>query len=580
MGPAYSWELPTKAWRIAALAMGALMLGWLAWHAIEATLTVRELEQAHREAVVAHDAMLRLEAEIQRTAQLAIATGEPGWSALHASSEQALRELMAARLEESAPGSQVLQAGLVALDELSRIESRAQALQAAGRADEAFVLVTGEGYAAGLQALGRSIADFDESYHGWVLSRALGLTRAEITSLLGALLLFALAIGAWLALARGLQREQDALRQAQAELLRAQKLELLGQLSGGIAHDFDNVLSAAAGYASMLEEAPDAPARARALHGLQRAVRQGRGLTGNLLAFMRQEQAGHEPVELGALVEETREWLAPLLPAAIELVVENRAGDGLWVSADPLQLQQAFANLALNARDAMPGGGTLRVTLCRREGGEAGPGAGFACLAFTDTGVGMDEETLQRAREPFFSTKADGTGLGLGSVERVVEAHGGRLELESAAGGGTRARILLPMIALDRAPETPGAPAGIVPVIWLSSPDAYSRQLLSDALEDAGLHVLADAGGPGEPGGGARALLLDWRRSAAELESELRRRRDAGFSGPIIVLLDPEAADAAGVAEEEGGGRTFLVSRRTALGELGEFVRRSAGVQP
>jgi anti-sigma regulatory factor (Ser/Thr protein kinase) len=324
--------------------------------------------------------------------------------------------------------------------------------------------------------------------------------------------------------------------------------------------------------------APDDGARARALEGLDRAVRQGRGLTSNLLSFVRHERARREPIELSAMIRETQAWLEPLLPAKIALEVRAEFDGELWVEADRVSLQQALVNLALNARDAMPDGGTLQVSLCRSEdavAGEEDARGCTACIGVADTGCGMDAETLARACEPLFSTKTDGrgTGLGLPSVERVVAALGGRLQLESTPGVGTRVRMLLPAAARGVATGEVPAAARVV------SPDAYAARLLADALEDAGLD--ASAGSRLDTGTYASfrpaVIVLDWRQPPGDAVAALRRLRDEGLESPVILLLDPEDTDFDASVEEALTALAIVVSRSVPLGELGQLARRLAG---
>lgn len=447
-----SWDPGTRTWRVAAIVAAVAMVGWLGWHAVSATLTLGHLQDSHAEAAEIKTELWALESELQRTAQLAVATGEGTWTAQHLETEDQLRRLLVSLLAEELPGEESLRDALEALEALSRIEARAIALREQGQHREAFEVVTGEDYSAELAALSRAINRFDSNHHAWLLEQELGLTRGELGSLVGALLLFGIAITAWLLLIRRLDRDKAvveaeiaARRRAENELLEAEKLKLLGQLSGTVAHDFDNVLAALAGYAGMLR---DEPRRERALAGLERAIRQGEELTDNLLTFLRGEEPGRRPVELGALLREMRDWLEPLMPANLTLEFADQIEGEVWVEVDAGQLRQALVNLALNARDAMPDGGVLQFVRCdsgRTPG--CGPGVdGFACLSVLDTGTGMDPATLQRAGTPLFTTKAPGkgTGLGLGSVERFVRSHGGRLEISSTQGGGTRVRLLLP----------------------------------------------------------------------------------------------------------------------------------------
>ncbi|NHA13734.1 sensor histidine kinase [Thioalkalivibrio sp. XN279] len=577
-----------RRWLLAAVLAAVAMLGWLSWHAIEASVTVGQLRQSHAEAAQAHDAMLRLEAEIQRTAQLAMATGRPEWLERHAETEQRLREQIHALRADTVAGHEILAEAVSALDEMSRIEQQALALQAAGQAETAFELVTSLEYSTQLMTLGRAMRGFDDAYHGWMLEKSLGLTRGEVISLLGAMVLFGLAIAAWVLLVRRLRQEQAALltemearTRAEAELLRAQKFEVLGELSGTVAHDVDNVLSAVAGYTSLAARAATGQARRAALEGLERAVRHGRGLTRNLMSFVRHEQASLQPVELGALVEQARAWLAPLLPENIQLQVVNHATEPLWVEANAVNLEQALLNLALNARDAMPDGGELTLALCRRQSTSEsgrGPGAALACLGVKDTGYGMDAETLQRAREPFFSTKpaGKGTGLGLVSAGRIAESVGGEMEIESQPGAGTHVRLLLPERA-DLAPVRTGVPVGGSRVVLVSA-GAFWGELLADTFEDQGLsvaryHSLATA--RGDPTRAA-LLVLDWRGSVAEAVTALQGLRADGFTAPVLLLLDAELVGRDAELESRLAGLALVVSRGVRLGELGNLARRLA----
>lgn len=577
------WKDPARRWLVAAVIAAVAMFGWLTWHAVDAVGTLEHLRRSHARAAAVHDSILRLEADVQRTVQLALATGEARWLDRHAEAEGTLRAVISDLRLAGGPNAAALGDALGALDELGRIEAQALSLLAAGRREEGFALVTGPRYAAGMTALGSAIARFDDGYHGWLLSHSLGLTREELVSLAGALLLFSVAIGAWVLLVRRLQREKDALLReaearsaAEAGLQRAQKMELLGQLAGGVAHDVDNTLSAIAGYSSLALRAPDPAARERALAGLDRAVRQGRGLTSNLLAFVRHERAARRPVELGAMVREMQAWLAPLLPANIALEMEISTDDELWMEADPVSLQQAFVNLALNARDAMSEGGTLQVRLCvpeKRAAGDHGDGFG-ACIAVSDTGCGMDAETLAKAREPLFSTKRDGcgTGLGLPSVERVVEAHGGRLELESRPGAGTRARMLLPA-AVGGSPSNSSSLAAL-----LVSPDRYAGRLLADALADAGLAVTRCRRFDEPPARDARpgVVVIDWRDPPVDAIAVLRALRASGLAAPVILLLDDEDTRVDPSVEPVLADLAMVVARSVPLGALGQLALRLA----
>jgi signal transduction histidine kinase len=577
-----TWGEPTRRWLAAAIIAAVAMFGWLTWHAIDAVVTLEQLRESHARAALVHDSMLRLEAQLQRTVQLALATGDREWLERHAEAEARLRGVINELGDAGTPQVEELQRAVAALDEVSAIEARATSLLDQGRGREGFGLVTGPEYEAAIVALGAALRTFDDRYHGWLLSQSRGLTRRELLSLVGALSLFAVAIVAWVLLVRRLQREKAALllemegrNRAEAGLRRVQKVELLGQLAGSVAHDVDNTLSAIVGYSILARNAPDSTASQRALDGLDRAVRQGRGLTSNLLSFVRHERAARRPVELGALVSETRAWLAPLLPGNITVDVSLETEGDLWIDAEPVSLQQAIVNLALNSRDAMPDGGRLTLSLSALGGapGEAGGAqAGRVCIGVADTGCGMDAGTLAKAREPLFSTKPEGrgTGLGLPSVERVVVAHGGSLELESVPGRGTVVRMLLPGVR-RRSP-----PARAPVVVQVVSADSHARRLLVDALGDAGLEVAGfsqpDELARGSPG--PAVIVVDWVGPPVEALAALHGLRVGGVSAPFILILDTMEARPDPLLEDALTGLAMVVTRSVPMGELGRLVYR------
>jgi len=585
-----------KGWLAAAVAATIAMLAWLAWHAWTSLATLQRMQASHEEAAILHDTVVRLRADLQRTIQVGIATGNMSLLAQHAVTERALRrtieDLLVVQQREEERAS--LHDAIAAIDRLSVLEGMAISMAESEHSDDALALVTGDEYASNTAALTGALERFDDSYHQWGLERSVGLTRQEVLSLAGAFALFALVIGAWLVLILRLQRERKTLvhemdrrSQAEAQLLRSQKNEVLGQLSGGVAHDVDNVLSAAAGYAALARRAQEPASRQLALDGLDKAVAQGRGLTRNLLSFTRQESSVRRPVELTGLILDTQSWLAPLLPATIRLEVHANSGKELWVDADPVQLQQAFANLALNARDAMPEGGTLKVSLCRRPAEVLADAAHFqwaACLSITDDGCGMDSETLARAREPLFTTKpaGHGTGLGLTAVVRIIESHGGQVEISSSPGTGTQVRMLLP--AGERNPEAvptgqfgSRSPARAVVI----SGDEYSRELLVATLEDAGLDVRVPAAASQLAGTHASdeppdVFVVEW---AGDEEGALELvRQICAHNRRIPIILIADTSDPA--HEAELAELAFVVARPAPLGELGALACRLSEVVP
>jgi PAS domain S-box-containing protein len=294
------------------------------------------------------------------------------------------------------------------------------------------------------------------------------------------------------------ERVADVERQRSLEeqLHQTQKMEAVGQLAGGIAHDFNNLLLAVQGYAelavSRLEDG-DAHAHAAAADDVRKILAaSGRAsdLTRQLLALSRRQVMRPEIVDLGDVVAEIVELLRRLIGENIEL--ETRWPDEpVLVKVDRAQLEQVIANLALNARDAMPDGGRLVIEVRRTEVG--GPAA---MLTVADDGVGMDAETAARAFEPFFTTKGEGgTGLGLATVHGIVKQSGGHIEVESAPSRGATFRITLPLSAGAGASAEGAAPEasaeGGGETILLVEDDPMVRQVVQTMLLDRGYRVLA-----------------------------------------------------------------------------------------
>jgi signal transduction histidine kinase/CheY-like chemotaxis protein len=257
-----------------------------------------------------------------------------------------------------------------------------------------------------------------------------------------------------------LRGEIEARAQAELLLLQAARLEAVGRLAGGIAHDFNNLMGVVIGHASLLESRLPAEGRARNhLAAIRQAGEDAAALTQQLLAFARARMPRRERVDVNGLIRETAGMLERLIGdgIALELALGDDAGA---VEGDAGQLRQVVMNLVVNARDAMPGGGTLRLGTRRERGGD---GAGDRLvLAVGDTGGGMSGEVLARAFEPFFTTKEPGTGLGLSIVQRIVDGAGGEVRVASEVGRGTTFRVLLPRVEPAGGGEAARAGAGAV----------------------------------------------------------------------------------------------------------------------
>lgn len=240
---------------------------------------------------------------------------------------------------------------------------------------------------------------------------------------------------------------------AQEQIVQSQRMEAIGQLTSGIAHDFNNLLMVVIGNLEFLRE-PNLveSSKDKFVDAAERAAWRGAELTQRLLAFSRRQSLRPQPTDLSRMVQETLEMLGRTLGEAI--VIETNLTRPIWhVRADPAQVENAFVNLALNARDAMAGGGTLTIvtTGIHLEAGdiaedEALEPGDYAMLSVSDTGEGMTDDIRKRAIEPFFTTRdvGEGSGLGLSMIHGFASQSGGGLRIESKLGEGTRVSILLP----------------------------------------------------------------------------------------------------------------------------------------
>ena len=306
----------------------------------------------------------------------------------------------------------------------------------------------------------------------------------------------------------GVATEITERKRLEEQLLQSQKMEAVGQLAGGVAHDFNNILTAIVGYTDLL--AADFSPNSRELEDLEeirKAARRAAALTRQLLSFSRKQVLEPRIIDLNGVVTNLEKMLRSLISENIELKTALATGLGA-ARADPNQIEQVIMNLAINARDAMPDGGTLTI-----ETGNATldenyaarhvsvvPGA-YVMLAVTDTGCGMNEETKARMFEPFFTTKPPGrgTGLGLSTVYGIVKQSGGNIWLYSEPGRGTTFKIYLPTVAA--LPEDIGK---VVPVeaarhgggtVLVVEDDDQLRRLTHRALAARGYTVLeADRG--------------------------------------------------------------------------------------
>jgi two-component system cell cycle sensor histidine kinase/response regulator CckA len=309
------------------------------------------------------------------------------------------------------------------------------------------------------------------------------------------------------------QAEQQALRaeaeqqKLEARFQRTQRLESLGQLAGGVAHDFNNLLAVILNYAAFIVEDGEGTAFAKDAEQIARAARRGSELTHQLLSFARREVIRPRALDVNTVVTEVHQMLLRSIGEHITLATRT-APDLPAVMADPGQLEQVLVNLAVNARDAMPGGGHLTVDTAavtvdaEHAAGRAGlrPGR-YVRIRVSDTGTGMPKEVIDKAFDPFFTTKpsGQGTGLGLATVYGIITQSGGTVQIYSEAGLGTTITVLIPVTDAEVTPETtPPTPAEVdgsgTTVLVVEDEDAL-REVTERILLRAGYTVLTAADG-------------------------------------------------------------------------------------
>jgi nitrogen-specific signal transduction histidine kinase/ActR/RegA family two-component response regulator len=289
------------------------------------------------------------------------------------------------------------------------------------------------------------------------------------------------------------------------QLQQSQKMEAVGRLAGGVAHDFNNSLGVILGYTELLMRHA-AEGQKGKLGEILKATQHASGLTRQLLAFSRKQIVDPKVLDLNALSSDLEKMLGRLIGEDIDLAIVPGAALG-QVKADPGQLEQVVMNLCVNARDAMPDGGLLRIETANVELGAGhvehetiAPGR-YVMLAVSDTGSGMDKETLSKIFEPFFTTKEEGkgTGLGLAMVYGIVKQAGGYVGVLSKVGQGTTFKIYLPRIdepqtELDLEAEAPMAPRGWETILLVED-EGSLRSIAREILEEHGYRVI-DASGP------------------------------------------------------------------------------------
>jgi signal transduction histidine kinase/ActR/RegA family two-component response regulator len=353
-------------------------------------------------------------------------------------------------------------------------------------------------------------------------------------------------------------RVEETLRQAQ-------KIEALGQLTGGVAHDFNNLLMVIAGGLDMLDRSADPRRRQRLMTSMRQAAQRGASLTRQLLAFSRRQPLAPEAIDLRRQIGAMSELLGRSLRGDVDVRLDF--ADDLWpVAVDPGELELVVLNLAVNARDAMPEGGLITLR-ARNIPAAAAADGDFVELAVIDTGTGISEEVMARVFDPFFTTKdiGKGSGLGLAQVHGFAVQSGGSVRLESAPGAGTRVILLLPRSTQPAAAvrrdvvnfQVDTALAEPIARVLLVEDDDEVASLVAAMLEQLGYAVTraASARAALEAVGDGRHVdvvfsdvMMPGRMSGVELVRELRRRRPE-----LPALLTSGFAEASRRAADEEG---------------------------
>jgi PAS domain S-box-containing protein len=388
-----------------------------------------------------------------------------------------------------------------------------------------------------------------------------------------------------------LQAEVGERLRAEEALRQAQKMEAVGQLTGGIAHDFNNLLTPIMGGLDLIAARVEDPRLKRIAETALESARRGAKLTGQLLAFSRIQRISIAPVAVNDVIANMQTLLRHTIgrAIAIETELDPAAGHGL---CDSNQLENAVLNLAINARDAMPIGGTLTISTERAspEGEPGQAGGDFVRITVSDTGHGMTPDVLARATEPFFSTKplGKGTGLGLAQVYGIAEQSGGTLRIESEPGEGTSVHLFLPAAAPPKgqaaavAAGTGAAPgAGRRARVLVVDDDSDVRAFLVESLQGLGHEVTAVESGEEAlerlRAGPADLALVDYAMPGMNGAEVARAARDLSPGLPIIFVT--------GYAESEqlesvAGPGARVLRKPFSVADLAAAVEASLPPQP
>ncbi len=359
---------------------------------------------------------------------------------------------------------------------------------------------------------------------------------------------------------RRLKDEMDARHEAEAALRQSQKMEAMGQLTGGVAHDFNNLLMAASSGLELLDRTSDAKRRERLREGIRQAIDRGAKLTQQLLTFARRSPVNPEVIDLADRIAELRTLLDHSLRE--DIAVEIDMAPDLWpVEVDVSQFEVAVLNVAVNARDAMPTGGTIRIE--GRNVPDEGEEGGMVHLSVQDQGTGMSSDLIDKVFEPFFTTKSvgQGTGLGLSQVYGFARGAGGTVRISSEEGQGTTVTLVLPR-SRKPLPDTARAADGLYEEttrqcrILLVEDDAQVGDMVEQMLDDLGYETTRATDAPGalatlDGGFVPDAILSDMVMPGEMGGLDLARAARARRADLPVLLMTGYSAAASAAARED-----------------------------
>ena len=391
-------------------------------------------------------------------------------------------------------------------------------------------------------------------------------------------------------LARVIERargEQERL-ELQRQLHHAQKLEAVGQLAGGITHDVNNFATVVLGYVAFVRGMlPQDHEAIDLLDGIEDAAEQAASITRSLLTFSRKVPTSKEPIDLRVQIGRSLRLLQRVMPASIDVVADIDQEIPVWVDADETHIQQVIMNLAINARDAMPDGGTLTVAVCPTDEQTQGHDTPdrVAKLVVKDTGAGISSDMQTRIFEPFFSTKprGQGTGLGLAIIHGIVKDHGGEIELHSQPGQGATFTVTLPLMDAPVENSERGTAtktrAGRGGRVLLAEDSRHVRRIITSALAALDYEVIQVGDGLSllqrfhEHAQHLQLLVFDVDLPGRSGLKRLREIRAAGFRIPAIVITADATTDVEGGLDPD----SVLLRKPFQITDFSDLVEQLLG---